>query len=82
MAVDFALLRIAQENQEQAVGLLVIVTEHPASLQFRWLEGRIRDSAKGLLATLENKMSMKAYEAALKRGQEMELDEVVANLIE
>ena len=77
----FAFLRIAQENQEQAVELLVLASAHPASLQFRWLEGRIRDSAKGLLANLEGEMSKDVYKTALKRGQELELYEVIADLI-
>ena len=77
----FAFLRIAQENQEQAVELLVLVSAHPTSLQFRWLEGRIRDSAKGLLAKLEDELSPETFASALERGQELELDEVVADLI-
>ncbi len=79
---EFARLRVAQDNPEQAAELLVLVIEHPASDQTRWLEGSIRDSAKGLLAKLENDLSQEAYKAALERGQELVLEDVVAALIE
>ncbi|NIS79274.1 MAG: AAA family ATPase [Anaerolineales bacterium] len=78
---EYARLRVAQENSEQAVELLALVVQHPASNQTRWLEGRIRDSAKNLLANLEDELSPEAYSAALERGQELELDEIVADLV-
>jgi tetratricopeptide (TPR) repeat protein len=79
---EFARLRVAQGNPERAVKFLAMVVEHPASIQTRWLEGRIRDSARGLLAKLEDELPEDAYEAALERGRALELDEVVAALIE
>ena len=53
---EFARLRVAQGNPERAVEFLAMVVEHPASIQTRWLEGRIRDSARGLLAKLEDEL--------------------------
>jgi len=78
---EFARLQAAQNNMEEAVKLLVLVIEHPASSQTRWLEGRIQDSAKNLLAEIETKLSPEAYTAAIDRGQELDLDEIVTDLI-
>lgn len=78
---EFARLRVAQGNLEQAAELLALVLEHPASQQTRLFEGRIRDSAKGLLAKLEEELSPEIYAAALERGQELELDEVIDSLV-
>ena len=78
---EFARLKAAQNYLEEAVELLALVIEHPTSNQTRWLEGRIRDSAKGLLAKLEAELAPEIYSAALERGQKLELDDVVADLI-
>ncbi len=79
---EFARLRVAQEDQEQAVELLALVVQHPASHQTRWLEGRIRDSAEELLVKLEHDLLEETYVEAFERGQAMELDNAVAALIE
>jgi hypothetical protein len=63
------------------VELLALVIEHPASDQSRWLEGSIRDSAESLLAKLESELPKEIYTAALERGQELKLEDVVADLI-
>ncbi len=78
---EFARLQTARENPEGAVELLALVIGHPASQLYRMLEGSIRDSAKGLLAELEVKLAPDVYSAALERGQQLELDEVVADLV-
>ena len=78
---EFARLRAAQDNSEQAAELLALVLQHPASHQSRMLEGRIRDSAKDLLAKLEGELSQETYKAALERGQELELDEIIIDLV-
>jgi hypothetical protein len=44
-------------------------------------EGRIRDSAKELLAKLEAELPPETYAAALARGQELDLDGVVDDLL-
>ena len=44
-------------------------------------EGRIRDSAKVLLAKLEEQLPQDAYTAALKFGRELKLDEVIDELV-
>ncbi|TEU01451.1 MAG: tetratricopeptide repeat protein, partial [Anaerolineales bacterium] len=78
---EFARLRVAQDNSEQAAELLALVLQHPASDQVRWLEGRISDSAESLLAKLEDELPREIYTAALERGQELKLENVVTALI-
>jgi tetratricopeptide (TPR) repeat protein len=78
---EFARLRVAKDNSDQAVELLAFVVQHPVSNESRLLEGRIRDSAKNLLAEIEHELPQETYTAALERGQELELDEVVADLV-
>jgi predicted ATPase/DNA-binding CsgD family transcriptional regulator len=78
---EFACLRVAQNHTTQAVELLALVLQHPASYQARLLEGRIRDSAKDLLAKLADELPQETYTAALERGQELEVDGVVAELL-
>jgi tetratricopeptide (TPR) repeat protein len=79
---EYARLRIAQEEPEQAAELLALVIKHPASYQTRMFEGRIRDDAKELLTKLEDDLPHETYTAALERGQELELDEVIADLLD
>ncbi len=78
---EYARLREAQGNPEGAVELLALVVQHPVSHQNRWLEGRISDSANELLAIIEAELPQEKYLAALERGQELDLDEVVADLV-
>ena len=77
---EYARLHVARGNLEGAVELPALVIEHSASQQYRMMEGRIRGSAKDLLAELELELSPEAYTAALERGQELDLDEVIENL--
>jgi tetratricopeptide (TPR) repeat protein len=79
---DISLLRVAQGESEEAVELLALVSQHPASLQFRWLEGQIRDCANDLLTQLKGKLPDEAYAAALKRGQDSDMDAVIVGLLE
>ncbi|MCJ7659596.1 MAG: hypothetical protein MUO67_10645, partial [Anaerolineales bacterium] len=78
---EFARLRVAQGNSEQAAELLALVIQHPASHQSRMHEGRIRDSARQLLADIEDKLPTATFTAAVERGGQFELDEVVEDLI-
>jgi tetratricopeptide (TPR) repeat protein len=78
---EFACLRAAQGKPEGAVELLALILRHPASHQVRWLEGRIRDSAKSLLAELEGELPPQAYAAALERSQGLDLDGAIDRLV-
>jgi tetratricopeptide (TPR) repeat protein len=77
---EFARLKAAQNDLEEAVKLLALVIDHPTSNQIRWLEGRIRDSAKNLLAKLEAELVPETYSAALERGRDLDLDDTVTDL--
>jgi len=78
---EYARLLVAKGFSEQAAELLSLVLQHPASHQIRLGEGRIRDSASGLLSKIEDDLPPEAYTDALKRGQELEMDEVISELI-
>ena len=78
---EYARLQVAQDNVAEAAELLVLVIQQPASDQYRMLEGRFRDSAKGVLAKIEAELPPEKYTAALERGQALDLDAVVADLI-
>jgi tetratricopeptide (TPR) repeat protein len=78
---DFACFQVTQAETEQAVLLLTIVFNHPASQHFRWLEGRIRDNAKLLLDQLEEELPQETFASAVIRGQASDLDQVVAELV-
>jgi hypothetical protein len=78
---EYACLLVAQGNSEQAAELLALVLQHPASHQIRLGEGRIRDSAKSLLVKIKHELPPEAYTTALERGQELEMDEVIIELV-
>ncbi len=77
---EFARLRVAQGLTGEAVELLVFVIQHPASLQTRMLEGRIRDSAKHLLCSIEAEFDTATISEAKTRGEELTLDEIIERL--
>jgi predicted ATPase/DNA-binding CsgD family transcriptional regulator len=78
---EYARLLVAKGFSEQAAELLSVVLQHPASHQIRLGEGRIRDSATGLLSKIEDELPHEAYNAALEHGQALEMDEVISELI-
>jgi predicted ATPase/DNA-binding CsgD family transcriptional regulator len=78
---EFSCLLVAKGNAEKAAELLVLVLKHPASHQLRLGEGRIRDSAKDLLNQIEGMLPLETYLAAMERGQELEVDEVIIGLV-
>lgn len=73
---------MAKGDSEEAAELLAFVLQHPASHESRLLEGRIEDSATDLHAKIEDELPQEIYTSALERGQGLELDEVVAGLID
>ena len=78
---DFASLRAAQNKLEEGVELISLLLQQPASHLARAGGGLIRDRAKMLLADLENKLSQETYMAALKRGELLDIDDVVIELV-
>jgi tetratricopeptide (TPR) repeat protein len=81
MLYEFARLRDVQGNKEEAIKLLVLVLDHPASKQPRMFEGQIDESARELLSTIEGELPGEAYKAAMEQGQELDLDKVVSGLV-
>jgi predicted ATPase/DNA-binding CsgD family transcriptional regulator len=67
----------ARGEIEQAVDLLALVIQHPASDRFRMLDGRIRDSAEGLMDRLEGDLTPDAFRSAQAQGRARDLDETV-----
>jgi len=78
---EYARLQYARGEQEQAVELLGMVLEHPASQKTRMHEGSFSDSARELLAEIAVELPTQVYTAALTRGQELVLDEVIEGLV-
>jgi tetratricopeptide (TPR) repeat protein len=78
---EFARLRVAQGDLEGAVELLGLVIAHPASDHSRMLYGRIRDNARELLSEIQNDLAPEALNRSLKRGQNLDLDEVIDDLL-
>ena len=78
---DYGQLIIDDGELETAVEILALVVQHPASDQYRWLEGNIKDSAAELLSGLEEQLEPEEFSSAVARGQKRELDEAVAGII-
>jgi predicted ATPase/DNA-binding SARP family transcriptional activator len=78
---EYARLRAAQGLFEQAVELLGLVLQHPASHQSSWFEERIIDGARDLMTTLEDQLDPDATSQALERGQATTLESFVAQLL-
>lgn len=76
---EYSRLLAAEGESEQAAEILALVIRHPASYQIRLGEGRIRDSAEGLLTKLEDQLPPEVYAAAMEHG--LDLDEVISELI-
>jgi tetratricopeptide (TPR) repeat protein len=78
---NFARLRVAQDELEGAVELLSLLLGQPASFQSWSGGGTIRDNAGALLTDLENKLSQEMFVSALKRGESLDIDDVVVELV-
>jgi tetratricopeptide (TPR) repeat protein len=78
---EFARLKTAQGHFEQAVELLGLVLQHPASQQNRWLEGTIEESAQEMLVEISAQLPAENYRDALERGRKLELDQLIDNLV-
>ena len=77
---EYACLVVKLDKPEQAVELLGVILQHPASHQIRLGEGRIRDSAIDLLAEIKAGLPPQVYSIALERGQELDIDGVIFKL--
>jgi tetratricopeptide (TPR) repeat protein len=78
---EFARLAGARGYPERAVEILAFVIQHPASNQIRMMEGRIRDSAQELFDNLKGGLPEDKFQAAVEKGQGLELDQIYADLV-
>lgn len=78
---EFAGLRVKQKRLEEGVELASLLLQQPASHLVHAGGGSIGDRAKTLLANLENQLPEETYMAALKRGELLEIEDVVIELI-
>jgi len=69
-------LRRAEGNKEEAVRLLTLVEQHPASLR------TTRALATASLSQLANDLPAETYASAVERGKALNLDAVVAALLQ
>jgi tetratricopeptide (TPR) repeat protein len=78
---DFASLRAAQNRLEEGVELISLLLQQPASHLARLGGGLISDRAKELLSDLEKKLAQEKFEAAFKRGESLDMDKVILELL-
>ncbi len=78
---DFARLYVAQNKLEDGVELIALLLQQPASDLSRSEGGSIAGNARELLTDLEGRLSKGAFTAALKRGEQLEKDRIVIELI-
>ncbi|MGB7874001.1 MAG: hypothetical protein WBL25_06425, partial [Anaerolineales bacterium] len=78
---DLARVRMADDRLDQAVELLAVLLQHPASHLHRLGGGSIRDNVQGLLATLKNRLSTEAYATAWDRGNNLEFEQAIVDLL-
>ena len=73
---------IAQGNLEDALQLLAVVLNHPASDQnLPNRPGFLRDDAEKLRAQIESQLDPPLYQSAWERGQGVRLVDVVAQIL-
>ncbi len=78
---EFARLRVAQNIVTEAIIILVLLLQQPASQQGRLGGGRIGDNAQALLAKLKDDLTLELFNTALKIGKRTVLDEKLSELL-
>jgi predicted ATPase len=79
---DLASVEIIQGNLEQALQLLAVVLNHPASEQNSLNRPeRLRDEAEKLRSQIEAQLEQSRYELAWESGQRQRLVDVVAQIL-
>jgi tetratricopeptide (TPR) repeat protein len=82
--LELANLRVALGNLDEALGLLAVVLNHPASDQISLNTNRsesLRDAAEKLRAKIESQMDRSLYQAAWKASKKRRLADVVAQIL-
>lgn len=78
---EFARLRLIHGHPLQAVELLSYVDQHPYSDNKRMLEGRIRDSARELLAEIALQVPADDFQSAIHTGRQLEMEQIYLSLV-
>lgn len=78
---EFARLNLALGKPSEAAQLLSYVEQHPYSDNYRMIEGRIRDSARDLLARIEAQLPADEFQYALHAGQQLEMEGIYLSLV-
>jgi predicted ATPase/DNA-binding CsgD family transcriptional regulator len=81
LVYEFARLSYARGYPEEAVQLLALVIEHPASTTYRMLEGKIIDSANEFIKEIKEQIPPDIFQQNLAIGKELEIEDVVSNLL-
>lgn len=80
--LDLASVHIARGNLEDALGLLAIVLNHPASEQNSLNRTEfLRADAEKLRAQIESQLDHSLYQSAWETGQKQRLADVVAQIL-
>jgi len=82
--LELANVHVAQGNPDEALKLLAVVLNHPASDQNSLntnLFERLRDGAEKLRAQIESQLEHSLYQSAWERSQKNRLAEVVAQIL-
>jgi len=79
---DLASVQIIQGNLEQALQLLAVVLNHPASEQSSFSRPeRLRDEAEKLRSQIESQLEPSRYQAVWESGQRQRLVDVVTQIL-
>jgi len=80
--LDLASVYHAQSNLNDALGLIAIVSSHPASDQNSLNRpGFLRDDAEKLRAQIETQLDQTLYQSAWEDGQNQNLADVVTQIL-
>jgi predicted ATPase/class 3 adenylate cyclase len=82
--LELANVHVAMGNLDEALGLLAVVLNHPASDQNSLNTNRperLRDAAEKLRARVESQLDRSLYQWAWERGQRQRLSDVVSQLL-
>ena len=82
--LELANVHVAQGNLDEALGLLAVVLNHPASDQNSLNTNRsepLRDAAEKLRAEIESQLDRSSYQSTWESGQKRRLADVVARIL-
>ena len=78
---EIARVRVSQDRKKEAIEIIGMLLELPASSQERFGSGRIIESAEELLASLEGHFSTHTLMEKLNRGKELDPADFMSELL-